>query len=317
MTRPAHTVSFAYIATLVLAVMLADLRPAAAEPMRAALASVVSVLPDWPPEIRRVEEPEGSGVVLLDGRTIVTKAHVVDRAIRIRVRTHDGRILEAQKVASDTATDIAVLAIDETLPTLVVDADEPSLGQDVCAIGNAFGLGLSLTCGTVSGVHRAGVGFNRIEDFVQTDAAVNPGASGGALVTRNGRFVGLLSAIFTKKSDANIGVNFAVSAPLVDRVVKQLKEAGRVIWARHGMRLAKAPKTGTVGRLGAKVHAVRPGLPGAKAGVKPGDLIVKAGERIIRKPADFVSALALISPPATIVIVIERAGAEQELTLAL
>ncbi len=296
-------------------VLLADTRSATSEPLRSAFDSVVSVLPDWPPDVRRVEEPEGSGVVLIDGHTIVTTAHVINKARRIRVRTHDGRILDAKPVASDVATDIAVLTIKESLPVLSSQSKEPEFGQDACAIGNAFGLGLSLTCGVISGIHRAGVGFNRIEDFVQTDAAVNPGASGGALVTRDGAFIGLLSAIFTKKSDANIGVNFAVAATLVERVARELKESGKVAWVNMGLRMVRAPEKGKTGRLGARVRAVRPGLPAAVAGVLAGDIVVKAGERQIRKPSDLTSALASLAPSVAIELVVERDGREKTLTL--
>jgi len=114
---------------------------------------------------------------------------------------------------------------DITLLTIGFSESPPELGDPVCAIGNAFGLGLTVTCGVVSGLHKAGVGFNAIEDFVQTDAAVNPGASGGALVNRSGKLVGVLSAIFTKKSDANIGVNFAVSSSLALKAAKLLQES--------------------------------------------------------------------------------------------
>ncbi|MGD9867715.1 MAG: S1C family serine protease, partial [Hyphomicrobiales bacterium] len=153
----------------------------ASPPLETALRSVVSVLPDWPPDARRTEEPEASGVVLLDGTTVVTALHVVDRATSVRVRTADGDILKAEIAGRDKATDIAVLKLPSALAPMAVGETAPAIGDRVCAIGNAFGLGLSVTCGVVSAVNRAGTGFNGIEDFVQTDAAVNPGASGGAL----------------------------------------------------------------------------------------------------------------------------------------
>lgn len=290
---------------------------AAAQSLERALRSVVSVLPDWPPDARRNEEPEGSGVAMLDGRTIVTAAHVVERARSIRVRTASGEILEARFEARDRATDIAILSLDKALEPMPVGAGAPALGEPVCAIGNAFGLGLSVTCGVVSGVHRAGVGFNPVEDFVQTDAAVNPGASGGALVTKDGKFVGLLSAIFTKTSDANIGVNFAVSAGLVAHVARKLKETGRVVRPMSGMRLAPAPDKGATGRLSARVIMVRAGSAAERAGVRLGDLIVTAGGRRIRKPADFVSVMSGLAPAATLDIVVVRDGAEHTLQLRL
>ena len=278
--------------------------------------SVVSVLPDWPPDVRRTEAPEGSGVVVLDGKTIVTALHVVDKARAIRVRTRDGRILEARLAGRDRATDIATLSIDTALPAITVKAGMPGLGDKVCAIGNAFGLGLSVTCGVVSGLNKAGIGFNRVEDFLQTDAAVNPGASGGALVTDKGEFVGLLSAIFTKTSDANIGVNFAVSAPLTQNVARQLRDRGRVERPISGMRLEGVPANGETGRLGARVVSMRSGSLAERAGLAEGDIIVHAGGRRVRKPADFVSAMSLLLRADELEIEILRDGATQKLRLA-
>lgn len=256
------------------------------------LKSVVSVLPEWPPDAQRTEEPEGSGVVVLDGRTVLTALHVVDKALSVKVRTSDGEILEARISGRDRATDIAALTIDRSLPVIDWSSVEPAVGEKVCAIGNAFGLGLSVTCGVVSGLHRSGIGFNAVEDFVQTDAAVNPGSSGGALVTGEGKFVGLLSAIFTKTSDANIGINFAVSSPLTREVARQLQESGRVTRPISGARLEQVPEKGGTGKLAARVVSTRPGSLAEKAGLKAGDVIISAGGRRIRKPADFVGAMS-------------------------
>ncbi len=281
---------------------------AAAQSLDQAMRSVVSVLPEWPPDAKRLEEPEGSGVVVLDGQTIVTALHVVDKALSIRVRTIGGEILLAKLTGRDRATDIATLKIGTALPAIAPAEGEPELGDKVCAIGNAFGLGITITCGVVSGLHRAGIGFNRVEDFVQTDAAVNPGASGGALVTAKGKFVGLLSAIFTKKSDANIGVNFAVSAGLTNAVARQLRDNGRVKRSISGMRLEPVPPTGETGRLGARIVSLRSGMIGARAGLKAGDIIIWAGGRRVRKPADFVSAMTGLLTSDALEIEIDRGG---------
>ncbi len=272
------------------------------------MGSVVSVLPEWPPNAKRLEEPEGSGVVVLDGRTIVTALHVVDKALSIRVRTIGGDIIVAKLTGRDRATDIATLKIDTVLPAIATAEKEPGLGERVCAIGNAFGLGISVTCGVVSGVHRAGVGFNRVEDFIQTDAAVNPGSSGGALVTTQGKFIGLLSAIFTKTSDANIGINFAVSSRLTNAVAGQLSTGGRVKRSVSGMRLEPVPAKGETGRLGARIVSLRSGMIGERAGLKPGDIIVRAGDRRVRKPADFTSAMTGLLSAQSLEIEIDRSG---------
>lgn len=290
---------------------------AAADTLDQAVRSVVSVMPEWPPDARRQEEPEGSGVVILDGRTILTAAHIVNKALSIRIRTLDGDILPARLEGRDNATDLAVLTVGADLPAIEFEEKDPALGDKVCAIGNAFGLGLSVTCGVVSGIHRAGIGFNPVEDFVQTDAAVNPGASGGALVDAEGKMVGLLSAIFTKKSDANIGVNFAVSAGLARQVASALKGGGRVARAISGMRLEQAPARGETGRLGARVVRVRPGSLAGRAGIRTEDVIVRAGDRRVRKPADFVSVMSRLKEAGSLELEITRGGKAVKLRIAL
>ncbi len=276
--------------------------PAQAETVATAMRSVVSVLPEWPQGQRNNEQPEGSGVIVRDdyGRPLVLTAwHVVSKALSVRVRTRDGDVIEAVVTAKDPLTDLAVLRLKErySAPPFIYGTDDIEIGTPACAIGNAFGLGLSVTCGVVSATRKAGVGFNRVEDFVQTDAAVNPGASGGALVTRDGKLIGMLSAIFTKTSDANIGVNFAVSSKLIKRVVKDLAMKGRVTRVLSGLQLGRAVGRLGTGKLAARVVRVRPGSPAAIAGLKPGDAVYSAGGRRIRKPADFRSVMNLSSPP--------------------
>lgn len=276
-----------------------------------AMRSVVSVLPEWPADQRRTEEPEASGVVVSDDAgkpVIVTAWHVVSKAKTIRVRTSDGIVSLATLAGRDPATDIAILRVvnGSDLEPISHVLSEPALGTPVCAIGNAFGLGLSVTCGVVSGLHKAGVGFNPVEDFVQSDAAVNPGASGGALVTSDGRLAGMLSAIFTKQSDANIGVNFAVSTGLLRRVVRELSMNGRVTRVLSGLQLGRAVGRLGTGKMAARVVRVRPGSPGADAGLKPGDAIYEAGGRRIRKPADFRSVMNVTAPPFNLPLKVMR-----------
>jgi S1-C subfamily serine protease len=150
---------------------------------------------------------------------------------------------------------------------------------------------------------------------VQTDAAVNPGMSGGALIDSRGHLAGILSAIFTKQSDANIGVNFAVSAELAGRVARALKESGQVRWLAAGMHLVAAPAEGGTGRIGARVARLSPGAPADEAGLKVGDLIVRAGDRPVQSAADMVSALARVTPPGMLAVTVLRDGREMTLTL--
>ncbi len=267
--------------------------PALAKDLRQAMQSVVSVLPVWPRNVNRQEEPEGSGVVINEGNLIVTARHVVDKAISINIRTRSGEILPAKAVGDDRHSDIALLEVSQKLQPIVFSNHDPELGEHVCGIGNAFGLGLSISCGVVSGLNKSGIGFNRIEDFVQTDAAINPGASGGALVNRRGELVGLISAIFTKKSDANIGINFAVSTRLLNRVIPDLIQHGRVSWPNLGLVLSNIAKNREVGKVGARIKGVRPGSFADRAQFKAGDLILKVGKQRIRSGAELISAMSL------------------------
>ena len=282
----------------------------------ALLKSVVSVLPEWPAHVSHAQEPEGSGVVVMDGTMVITALHVVDQATSVRIRTSTGQIMTAQVHGTDRATDLALLKIETKLDAMAFGGDG-RFGERVCAIGNAFGLGLSITCGTVSAVHRAGVRFNAIEDFVQTDAAVNPGDSGGALVDADGTLIGILSAIFTNtdKLDASIGVNFAVSAPLASKVARELMANGSVAWGFGGAGLAQYPRRGQVGEMAAEVKHVRGGGAAEAAGVKKGDRIVQVGGRRIRSPADFKSVLARHNTGDTVQVTLRRG--EETLELAL
>lgn len=279
-----------------------------------AMSSVVSVLPEWQGRPADASEPEGSGVIIGDGRTIVTASHVLGDAEVIRVRSHDGRVFLAERIAADIATDIAVLRIGEALPALVLGGD-PKPAEPVCTIGNAFGLDLSVTCGVVSATRRANAGFNAIEDFVQTDAAVNPGASGGALIDADGNLVGVLSAIFTKDSDANIGVNFAVSAVLTKRVVAAIEQGGGFVPPTAGIRLAVVPPDGDGEIAGLRIEQVRDGRPGAMAGLEIDDLVLSVDGYPIRTPRDFVAALARHDASRPLPIEVERNGARQTFDL--
>lgn len=284
------------------------------EGLRDVMSSVVSVLPRTAPGEANKDEPEGSGVIIFEGRHILTARHVLTNAREILVRTFDGVIYQAQLRGQDPATDLALLEVNADLKPIEL-GDDPKIGQEACAIGNAFGLGLSLTCGLVSAVHRTGTGFNPIEDFVQTDAAVNPGSSGGALVNKSGHLIGVLSAIFTKSADANIGVNFAVSTALARKVATDLRAGKKVQWQFGGAGLGTVPQKGSLGRMGAEILHIRPGGAAEKAGLKPGDIIRYVEERRIRTPRDFRAAIARLLPGEDVEIKFERDEEEERVTL--
>ncbi len=286
------------------------------------LNSVVSVLPQWsgraqggagaPPGA----SPEGSGVVLHPD-VIATAWHVIESAERIEVRLADGRVLPASLIARDPASDIALLRVDAGLAPFDL-ASDPALADPVCSIGNSFGLGLSVTCGVVSAIHVSNAGFNAVEDFVQTDAAINPGASGGALVDRSGRLVGMVSAVFASRGDTSTGVGFAVSAELLWRVAEALLADGKASYPSPGWRLAMSRRDQLARLAAPAVTSLRAGGPAEDAGVRIGDLVVAIGERRTRSPRDVISAFAVLPDSAGgVELTVMRGDAELELTLSL
>ena len=284
--------------------------------------SVVSVLPQWPGRPQGGSggppgaSPEGSGVALRPD-VIATAWHVIEAADRIEVRLADGRIIPASVIARDQSSDIALLSVDADLAPFD-PASDPALADPVCSIGNSFGLGLSVTCGVVSAVHVSNAGFNAVEDFIQTDAAINPGASGGALVDRQGRLVGMVSAIFASQGDTSTGVGFAVSAELLWRVSEALLSDGKASYPSPGWRL-DVPRRDQLAHLAAPVvTALRVGGPAEEAGVRKGDLVIAVGERRTRSPRDAVSALAVLPEGVRAVeVAIVRGNAELQVTLPL
>jgi len=202
----------------------------------AASGSVVVVNPTWPGYSRpgygapAGTAPAGSGVYFDNDQAetgfILTAAHVVRRATYIEIVNAKGVGAPAEIYAIDEKRDIAVLTTKLTGPSITKGDDEMPVGTHVCVIGNSFGLGNSLSCGVVSAIHRRDIGFNDVEDFIQTDAAVNSGGSGGALVNAEGHFVGLVDGIFTKNADIDAGVNFAISLSLIQNSLAEMRARG-------------------------------------------------------------------------------------------
>ena len=285
------------------------------------LKSVVSVLPVWPGRTQAGAggspgvAPEGSGVVLQPG-LVATAWHVVKPAKRIDIRLADGRILPAQLIAKDAASDIAVLGVEVELVPIGI-APALQLAQPVCAVGNAYGLGLSVTCGVVSALNVSDAGFNPVEDFVQTDAAANPGVSGGALVDAEGRLVGMMSAIFASEGDTNIGVNFATSTELLLRVVEALISDGEVQYPSPGWRLEAAGRDQLATVAAPVISEVSDDGPAAMAGIEPGDVILKIGARRVRTPRDALAALAVVPDvSAPLDITLQRDGQRRVVALS-
>ncbi len=197
-------------------------------------ASVVAILPTWPGYDRpgfgapRGTAPEGSGFfwTARNGSQstpfIVTAAHVVSEATRIEARDASGNRFDLELIAIDAASDLALLRAPTEAPGLETISTMPPPGTHVCALGNPFGVGISMSCGVVSAPLRDELGMQSIESFVQTDTAINPGSSGGPLVDASGVVVGVMTVMFSRGADIDAGVNFAVSGDvLVDRLAPQ------------------------------------------------------------------------------------------------
>ena len=190
--------------------------------------SVVSVLPTWPGYEKpgfgapAGTAPEGTGVILSDQGLIVTASHVVSRATEVIIRDFKGNKYKSEIIFDDPGTDLAVIKTNIKNKKIIINEIRPDVGSEICLISNSFGLDLNITCGIVSANRKSGIGFNPIEDFIQIDASANPGSSGGAVVNAKGELVGIMSGIFTKESDTNVGVNFAISTELLIKTVKHL-----------------------------------------------------------------------------------------------
>jgi len=230
----------------------------------------------------------GSGVIVdADKGIVLTNAHVIDNADEIRVRLADDREFEAELVGSDPDSDIAVLKVDaENLTAITVgDSEQLEVGDFVVAIGNPFGLRQTVTSGIVSALGRSGLG-NRYENFIQTDASINRGNSGGALVGLDGKLVGINTAIIST-SGGSVGIGFAIPTQLALTVMDQILEHGSVKRGMLGVigqdltpELAEA--FGLEKGRGAVIAEVIDDSAAADAGLKPGDVIVAVDDNEIR-----------------------------------
>lgn len=234
----------------------------------------------------------GSGVIVdADNGYILTNNHVIDRAEQITVTLQDGRELDATVVGTDSATDLALLKVEVQSLTAVAlgDSDVLSVGDFVVAIGNPFGLGQTVTSGIVSGLSRApGMRAESYEDFIQTDAAINRGNSGGALVNLRGELVGINTAIFSS-SGGNIGIGFAIPVSMAKQVMEQLIEHGEVRRGMLGVTIQPldqelAQALGLSETQGALVSNVVSDSPAERAGIRAGDVIVSVNGRGINNP---------------------------------
>jgi serine protease Do len=272
-------------------------------------------------------EARGSGFIIDADGTIVTNNHVVKGARSVSVTLDDGTQLPAKVIGTDPRTDIAVLKVEagRKLPYIELgDSDRVKVGEWVVAMGNPFGLGGSVTAGIVSARSRD-IGSGPYDNFLQVDAPINRGNSGGPLFTQDGRVVGVNTAILSP-TGGSVGIGFAIPSNMVKSVVAQLEQSGHVTRGYLGVQaqpinpgLATALHLGASkpGGYGALVASVEPDSPAAKADVKPGDIIVAVNGKPVTNPRDLATDVAAVMPGEQAKIEILRDGAAETLTASV
>ena len=261
----------------------------------------------WPSYRQRVERSLGSGVIVNAAGTIVTNQHVIAGADSIRVQLADGRIAEATIVGQDPDTDLAILHLGlDKLPIMPLGrSDTLRVGDIVLAIGNPYGLSQTVTQGIVSATGRGQLGLATFENFIQTDAAINLGNSGGALIDANGDLVGINTAVLNRASGGPEGIGFAIPMNLVRGVMEQILKQGHVVrgwlgFVPQDLSDEQAAQLGIVAGGGVTVVNILVKSPAYEAGVRPGDLITGLGTEAVQSAQDLVSRVAALKPGAEV-----------------
>ncbi|MEM7728161.1 MAG: trypsin-like peptidase domain-containing protein, partial [Pseudomonadota bacterium] len=265
----------------------------------------------------RVENSLGSGVIVRADGVVVTNAHVIRGADELRVVLNDRREFDAEVIAQDEDLDIAVLRFDtrgEQLPTLRLQQDgDREIGDIVLAIGNPFGVGQTVTSGIISALGRTNV--SNSSSFIQTDAAVNPGNSGGALVNLSGELIGVNTAIFSRSGGSN-GIGFAIPAELVRRAVDSALSTGEIVRPWIGARTDAVDATmaqalGLDRARGAVINELLPGGPADQAGLRKGDVIISVGGTAVNDDSGLRFTLATLRTGERTRIAYVRDGQER------
>jgi len=257
----------------------------------------------WPSYRQRVERSLGSGVIVNDTGTIVTNQHVVAGADSIRVQLADGRIADATIVGQDPETDIAILHLGlGNLPVMPLGrSDTLRVGDIVLAIGNPYGLSQTVTQGIVSATGRE-PGLATFESFIQTDAAINLGNSGGALIDAHGDLVGINTAVLNRSNGGPEGIGFAIPVNLVRGVMEQIMKRGHVVrgWLGFVPQDLTDEQAAQLGAAGGGVTVVNILVKSQayESGVRPGDLVTRLGKDPVRSAQDLVSRVAVLAPGA-------------------
>jgi len=272
----------------------------------------------------QVEESLGSGVIVRQDGYILTNHHVVDGADQISVDLNSRRTYSAKMVGSDPPSDLAVLRISASeLPVLQLgDSDQVRVGDVCLAIGNPLNVGETVTSGIISAKSRVtGLSNGSFQDFLQTDAPINRGNSGGALVNTRGELIGINSQILSP-TGASIGIGFAVPSNMAKTVMSQLIGKGKVQRGMIGitvqeMTAALAPSFGLKQPRGILIGGVNPGGAGEKAGLKEGDVILKLDGKDVSDTNVFRNQVAQMDPGSEVTLTIWRRTAEQQVRVRL
>jgi len=269
----------------------------------------------------RAAEARGSGFIISADGVIVTNNHVVKRARTVNVTLDDGKVLTARILGTDPRTDIAVLKVDtgKPLPFITLgNSRNVKPGEWVVAMGNPFGLGGSVTAGIVSAVSRD-IGAGPYDQFIQVDAPINQGNSGGPLFTQDGKVIGMNTAILSP-SGGSVGIGFAIPSDMIRTVAEQLEKGGRVTRGYIGVEAQTiTPTTAQAMRLkrneGALLAGIQPDSPAAQAGLQPGDVIQSINGTEISSPHDLAVNVANIKPGQETHLTILRDGQTKDVSL--
>ena len=264
---------------------------------------------------------QGSGFIISSDGYVVTNNHVVDHASDVTVKTADGKTMPAKVIGVDSKTDLALLKVDGTgFPFVTFSSEQPRVGDWVIAVGNPFGLGGTVTAGIVSARGRD-IGSGPYDDFLQIDAPVNHGNSGGPTFNTKGEVVGVNTAIFSP-SGGSVGIGFAISSDVVKNVVQQLKDNGAVTRGWIGVEIQPvtqdiADSMGLKSTGGALVAEAQSSSPAAKAGVKSGDVITAVDGETVANPHELARRIAALGPKKTATLAIIRNGSPMTLDVTL